>query len=354
MAGIRHHILPKFLLKGFANKVVGQEVFTWVYRKGGKAFEANTIKVGVEKHFYGIEGELTVDDEITKVEGEFAFSLSELRLKKDSYEVSDPKAIEFIVHLGMRTKHLRDSVIDMGTFLADKLFTYFSEEGNFKAWFIRSCERNPELIKKPLLEVIQKVNISAYKKAMARQRIKRMPVKHLIPLIDVMDDEMSESAVLFQGLRIQLMETMSGMVKQAHIKSLAKGLIPEPKFESYRQLHWHIRQSDAPLILGDVGCLFELAGEDRFKSLGGKSEEIQKVYLPISTDRMLVGSQLTTAPEIDFKVINEAVAKCSRDYFVCSAPSPDMLHLAAVIGEESEMITREEMEETILQLIAEP
>lgn len=64
MAGIRHHILPKFLLKGFASKVDGQEVFTWVYRKEGKVFEANTLNVSVEKHFYGKTGELNVDDEI--------------------------------------------------------------------------------------------------------------------------------------------------------------------------------------------------------------------------------------------------------------------------------------------------
>jgi len=46
MAGIRQHILPRFLLKGFASKVVGQEVFTWVYREEGKFFESNIINGG--------------------------------------------------------------------------------------------------------------------------------------------------------------------------------------------------------------------------------------------------------------------------------------------------------------------
>jgi hypothetical protein len=42
MAGVRQHILPRFLLKGFASRLDALEVFTWVFRKGGNIFEANS------------------------------------------------------------------------------------------------------------------------------------------------------------------------------------------------------------------------------------------------------------------------------------------------------------------------
>jgi hypothetical protein len=49
MAGSKHHILPRFLLKGFASRIIPRaekqdDVFVWVYRKEGKTFEAKTTR----------------------------------------------------------------------------------------------------------------------------------------------------------------------------------------------------------------------------------------------------------------------------------------------------------------------
>lgn len=68
MAGVRHHILPRFLLKGFASRVDNQKAFTWVCRKDGSPFEASTRDVSVEKYFYGKEGNISADEEITAIE----------------------------------------------------------------------------------------------------------------------------------------------------------------------------------------------------------------------------------------------------------------------------------------------
>jgi hypothetical protein len=68
MAGNRQHIFPRFLLKGFASRVAGREVFAWVYRKEAKVFETNIINIGVEKNFYGREGDVSADAEITNLE----------------------------------------------------------------------------------------------------------------------------------------------------------------------------------------------------------------------------------------------------------------------------------------------
>lgn len=357
MAGIRHHILPRFLLKGFASKTIPRgakqdEVFTWVYRKGAATpFEANITKVGVEKHFYGKDGELNVDDEITGIEGEFAAAIDALRKQDDGYKVTDENVIGFVVHLTSRTKHLRDTFIDAGEFLADNLFGYFSDYDNWKAWCIEHFKRHPEVIKNALDEVIPKLPLSAYKKALVRQRIKKMPIERIMA---GMDEEQSQYEFMFQSLRLKLLAGMNDIAKQSHIKALLKGLVSEPRLEHYRRLHWYVRKSNVPLILGDVGCLFELEGEDRYKSLGGASEKIRNVYLPLTSDLMMVGAPIPEAPSIDFAAINEVFAMCSRDFFVCSVSTPEMARLANLLGEEADMITKEEMEQTITELIAEP
>ncbi len=356
MAGSRHHILPRFLLKGFASKVIPRaerqdDVFTWVYRKGSKPYESNTTNVSVEKHFYGKEGELNVDDEITDIETGFAIPLDKLRKQGDGYKIADEKVLEFIVHLSARTKHLRDSIIDATEFFVDNVFRYLSDYDNWRAWCISYYKRHPEVIKNALDEALQKIQASAYKKAMARQRIKKMPVERIV---EKMDDEKSDYEFLFQGLRLQLLERLPTLAREGHIKTLAKNLVPEPRLEHYRLLHWYIHKSSEPVIIGDVGCLFELNGDKKFRSMGGTDDEIKNVFLPISSDRIIVGTPLTTTPEIDVTSINEAMAKCSRDFFVCSESSPEMNRLAALLGEEAQMLTDEEMNQVITELITEP
>jgi hypothetical protein len=355
MAGTRHHILPKFLLKGFASKVITKaekqdDVFVWVYRKGVIPYESKTTKVGVEKHFYGKEGELNVDDEITDIEPSFAVPLDQLRVQSDGSKVSDEKVIEFITHLSARTKHLRDSIIDTTGFLVDNLFGYLSDYDNWRAWCINHYKRHPEVIRSAIDEAMQKVQASAYKKAMARQRLKKMPVELIVAQ---MDDEKSNYEFLFQNLRLQLLENLPAMTKEGHIKTLAKDLVPEPRLEQYRLLHWYLRKTGEPLILGDVGCLFELGGGKKFRSMGGTEDDIKNVFLPITSHCIVVGTPLSQAPQIDVTAINEAMAKCSRDYFVCSSSSPEMNRLADLLGEEAQMLTNEEMSQVITELITE-
>ncbi|MBA3569153.1 MAG: DUF4238 domain-containing protein [Pyrinomonadaceae bacterium] len=141
---------PKFLLKGFASKVDEQEVFTWVYRKEGKVFEANTLNVSVEKHFYGKTGELNVDDEITDIEKRFARLLDALRNEDHTCATLDPNLPEFVGHLSSRTKHLRDSFIDSTEFLTSTLFTYLGDEKNFRTWILEYYRRHPEVVRKAL------------------------------------------------------------------------------------------------------------------------------------------------------------------------------------------------------------
>jgi hypothetical protein len=79
MAGVRHHIIPQFLLKGFAGRSTSKSAFTWVYRKGAEPFATNIINVNVESRFYDKDADTTADDVITDLETGFATAVDELR-----------------------------------------------------------------------------------------------------------------------------------------------------------------------------------------------------------------------------------------------------------------------------------
>lgn len=349
MAGKRHHILPRFLLKGFASNIVRDTVLTWVYRREGKVFEASTADVAVEKDFYGKEGGPSVDDEITEIEPDFASLLDELRRTSNGYEIRDSRIAEFVGHLSSRTKHIRDSLVDSSEFLIATLFEYLADQNNFRAWILEYYKRHPEVIKQEVDKAVEKMQLPRHQRMPFRQRL----LTQVRPerLVSKMDKQISEYSFMFSAVGPILLQRIPGMVKDGHIKTLAKSLIAEPRLENYRLLNWFVCECVEPLVLGDVGCLFEVAGAKKFKSLDDKEDELRAVYLPISSTKLVVGSPSRSIPRVDCTVINENSAKCSRDYFVCQ--SSEMLVLLPLLGTESEVLSREEIKQLVMEVILE-
>lgn len=143
MAGKRQHILPRFLLKGFASRVQGKEIYTRVYRKGGASFEANTDNAGVERYFYGKEGEVSVDEEITNIEGKYAVLIEKLRHQDNQtevIEVHELEVAELIAHVCARTKNFRESARHSIKYSLDELFKYLLNHNNLKKLLLNRCE----------------------------------------------------------------------------------------------------------------------------------------------------------------------------------------------------------------------
>ena len=78
-------------IEGFASRIAGDKIFTWVYRKGAKPFQTTIEIVSVEKHFYGNPGGLSADEEITKLETGYAYLSDEIRNANDSTEITSLK-----------------------------------------------------------------------------------------------------------------------------------------------------------------------------------------------------------------------------------------------------------------------
>lgn len=150
-----------------------------------------------------------------------------------------------------------------------------------------------------------------------------------------------------------LLEKLPTIAKEGHIKALAKSLIPEPRVEDYRKLHWFVCRADEPLILGDVGCLFEVTGKKKFISLSGKEDNLKNIYLPISSNILVVGTASTAMPQIDFKVVNENAARISREFFVCRESSPETQKLFTILSAEAEIFSNDEIEQLVKEVILE-
>ena len=303
MAGKRQHILPKFLLKGFASRIAGDKVYAWVYRKDGKIFETNIDNIAVEKLFYeGTEGE-SADTEITNLEGDFALLLDELRTSQEYQKIYDPRIASLITHLAIRTKHLRESLRESTESMTLKMKEHLSGLKNLE----ELTSGNP--------------------------RISPMQKKKLQSTINYLLDNFKIS--------------VPDMIKDSQIKMLQKNPIPKPRVEDYRNLHWFIYKTEVTLVLGDVGCVFETSGDKRFTSLASTKDGLKNIFLPISKNQILIGSSLSYVPSFDCELINKKTVKLSREFFIYPKKSSKSAELITSIGEESEIISKEKLNNII-------
>ena len=171
--------------------------------------------------------------------------------------------------------------------------------------------------------------------------------------MDQMGGDIQQYALMFSMLAPMLIQKLPALVKDGHIQALAKSLVAEPRAEKYRQLKWYVCKSRTPLILGDVGCLFDIVGETRLRSLGGTNENIGTAYVPIASDCLLVGIDADGFPELNFSTINEYFASYSRDFFVCRELSEEKLELLQILGTNAQIFSESELQLMIKEVIAE-
>ena len=320
-----------------------------MFRKNTVPREPSTVDVGVEEKFYR-DGELNVDEEITELEKTFARSVNQVRQLHDGSKITDGTLIEFIVNLTMRTKHLRDSLIDIGEFAVDKILGHFCDYQNAREFCIKLLTHQRDVLIKASEEHVKKVKPGLFTTLVGLAIVRYAPAKLLVRLLDSSIVEIVEA---IQSQRAEITQSLDQIVKQAHIKTLLKNLVPEPRVDYYNQLYWYVRRSTEPLILGDVCCLFRVANS-RYVSIAGPADGLDRVYLPIASDCVVVGSPKDEVPDIKVSELNEASARVSRNFFISAISSDEMIRLSNFIDTEADVLTGAEMEEIITEVLSEP
>jgi len=335
MAGKRQHSIPRFLQKGFASRIEGEDVFVWVYRKDGTGAEINTKNVGVERFFYGKPGAVCADDEITDLESEYCPLLDELRSK--SGQVINPKIPGLIAHLSTRTRYLRKSFADITGLLLKQ---------------IHERLRDPRVILRLLAKPIYRERLIeelVARGASSEQATGAMELvgPHLPQLLEpAIPDMVSNVDSMMDFAKSKFPEA----IPEAHIKALLKNPSAHGRSDTYAAFSWFVLRTESPLILGDSLCLFETSGDRRFKPLDDKGDDVLRVFLPISATLMLIGTPFRKRPKLDSLRINEAAAKCSAEFFISSTPRRLESSLVSSIGRRAGILSDEEVDKLINEI----
>lgn len=344
MAGKKQHTIPQFLLRGFTSKTLrnkrNQTQFAWIYRKGREAIEVKVADIARKDNFYGPSEPNSVDAKITDRETLiYARLLARFRRTTIDTCIDDPHLCEFLAHLIARSKYIRDLFSDVSTALLNGVINLIGEPERLAPWLERTMADNPEFVKSQLREF--------FDAEMAELLFELMPKT-------ISADDVANEAQRLREIGERMKDVISPSVKKGQLSGLSKGFAPSRLVESLEGLHWSVRHSGIPLILGDFGCLIENEGPQRFSPMPYEGVQIVGACLPISAFSAIVGTENELARLAEPDAINREMAACSREFFVSDRRTAEVDELHKLIGAKSFVNAFGDIDEVITQITAPP
>jgi hypothetical protein len=337
VSGRKQHHIPQLLLRGFGVPN-GKTARVWLFRKGQAPQNPTTKNAGAERDFYSgpsADGSETLDDRITRYETGFSNLLSVLRGQPVG-SIADPTdAAEVVAHLTVRNAHLRDIFRSSVEGLIAGAAGIFADEANLRALFgvaaTAPTPRMQELVNKTIAE-----------KSISTLTGLPDPLIHQIVFTLVkesFDQFYAEHAPIIKAGLSEISKNAGGAVRTGHNKALASNLKPEATIEALRHLLWTISAApEGGAILPDCVALgVEVDNPDPVPYMMTANDRLNTVFLPVCTDKVLIGRRVET-PMPDLRTFNEAAAACSHNFFVAANNTPELVGLAGKIGERSQTV----------------
>lgn len=324
----RQHYLPCTLLRGFASCAEGDESYAYYLRRTAAPFETNIKNIAVEGYFNGRPDESDLEKELSALEGPFGLMLQELRSSGVVREELRRPIAEFVAHLVVRTKHLRDGFTEGMVEVTRSIERY-----------ARAPESRARLERLLLARMVKEPDI---KHSLARlPQAQRIAATHAIRKhIATLDFPGFMQAVLAQ---VREQGDLAAKARRAHLDGLAKGLVARADILS--PLRWRVVADDpASFVLGDVGVIVCFGPGGSYTHAILKTDCPEVVLLPISSSRLIVGHRADTLPAIDAEAINRQMAELSREFLVASRCGSRERGYQALLGTRAALMAPEEID----------
>jgi Protein of unknown function (DUF4238) len=315
MAGKNQHYIPQFLQRGFScqaaqgfapkSKKDNNNAQIWLFKRESEKI-AHIRKEGAEKYFYGPENS-HVDKTITYAESSYGKLVNILRAYTKDHYVQEDHIPELLAHMFIRSRNIRQTLVTLGDSMLDLLNRSLPDAEYATEWFVSYLQKNldkagnhlPDEQRHLFREIIQN-NPESIRNLMKERKI----MEELIPQFR---DAISPSEM-----------DINEMVKTAHIDALSESIEPQARVELYRGLHWFLSvKKPGSYILGDALVLCQKPNGD-YSAILSADEDFQSVFLPISSQHLLVGTKEVANLDVDVECINYASACMSSDFFIAS------------------------------------
>ncbi|HGT9880097.1 TPA: DUF4238 domain-containing protein [Escherichia coli] len=338
MAGNRQHFIPLFLQRGFSNEKNGKYFTNW-YRKD--CFKENMIveNIGLENKFYSHYGDSSVDKKITENET-YSYSRILNSLVDGSYNLDNRKDLaEFIYHMEIRTKNLRENMIDSWAYFGEQLKNRLLDKETLIDYF----QRNPKTIKELLQNELNKLPILA---SLHEQYNSMFFDNVQLWLPNAAEKMLSTLVPKFEQ---EIISKIPEIVKKVQLDVLVSS--EDKKSNIYKNMHYKVLKTNQSLILGDSIVIFEVSGERKFKPFYESNDDLKCIYIPLDSYSLLYATpNPEDKPNVDG--INKAIAQCSFDFFISKFHSDECQIFRSEIGKNVFIVTTEYIDEILSKIIA--
>jgi hypothetical protein len=302
--------------------------------------------VGVEDYFYSDSSDTSLDDSITELETEeLSGAVDQIRYGALG-RISSIDIPKLISHLEVRSRHLRAGFLDNNEKLWSMTAERLQAPGLLRELF-RSRDRNhpmsilnttreqfksqhlPIALAEPL------ARITAHTLANATDDFFAPFWKALLPIIE-------------QVVKPKLRD----IVKSAHLNALEKSISPEIRAQQYQQLTFRLVEIVSnDLLLGDSAVLFHVKGPRNFKPFLDKDDIIVAVFLPLSPNRIVVGTD--SEYTVQTQSLRAEIVRCSHNFFIASEYSAANARLVTEIGTNALPLSDEDLREIVEDVVRE-
>lgn len=340
MAGRKHHHVPQLLQKGFSTKI-GKAFRTTVFEKSGNHFTTSTANYGAQRDFYAIGDDFTTDDEITKFEDKNTAFLQSLQKGIIQPDDHTQQIASIIAHLEVRTLFLREEL----KFIASELFDFLEES---------FC--NPKTLSKILktyLENNPKILETELHQHTGQTDSAKGLIEFVKPLMGQLIDEQSKPMALELSAAIKpMLPQLINKIKVSHLKVLRNNASPVQRAKNYHNLRFRLIEfNDEQIILPDTMVIFTHG--NKVSPILDNSEKLETVYFPLSSHRVLIGTDYRANSTESARQLNRMLASCSFERFIAKKNEPTIVALTHRIGNNASLLNRMELKSILRSALQE-
>lgn len=336
MSGRKQHYIPRCLLKGFETPSKGKTIKVWVFKKGQRSFVSPIEDVAAERHFYSEpsnDGSLTLDDRITQYEDKLGKLLILLREEPLGSIIDGEIAAEVVTHLTIRGAHLRDAFSLAVEQLSVGAVDIFTDEKHMRSLVGADAHVPPPMLEEQI-EKLLKEHQDLFAMIGLPKPVLRQIAFTLVK--ENFDGFFAEHSPIFASILNETASTASTIARDGHTKALNASLKPDVRVASLCRFVWTMCGiPGGDLILPDcVALAIQSGGTTPDPYIMSSVDKINTVFLPICSDRILIGyKNQDRLPDVS--AFNEAAAACCQTFFVSACMSPELEDLTERIGEKS-------------------
>jgi Protein of unknown function (DUF4238) len=332
MAGKNQHYIPQFLQRGFScqaaqgfslsSKKDKQKAQVWIFEREN-ANKRLVCKAGADPYFYGPENS-SVDTTITDAENLYGKLVNDLRSHRKDTAVEEKSIPELLAHMIVRSKNIRQTISELGGISSSVLTASLPDNESMTNFFINYFQTNPDKLGE---------NLPADQRQSLRGKIQEDPkfIQNLITDGKIMGEFIPQ---FLDIISLSLSEIdVNEIARNAHIDTLSESIEPKIRVNMYTGLHWFLSVKKAgSYILGD-GLVICQKTTGEYESALLASDDFQHVFLPISSQHLIIGTKEPTALDLDIESINHAIARMSNEFFIASQKTEREVSYQKKLGE---------------------